>query len=124
MDNNFFQPLDNYTEKLNSSYSDCVQIQNLSGGILQAVEGFYMRNYSFGLVSKNNKNIEKFLKQRKIKVYEFSVVKAAKKKKTEEKKEIEMPPAEKPAQSIDIDNLTALFSKEASNKNQDEISAF
>jgi hypothetical protein len=32
-----------------------------------------------------------------------------------------MPPAEKSGQSIDIGNLTALFTKEESNKNQDEI---
>ena len=121
MDNSFFQPLDNYTEKLDSSYSDCFQIQNLSGGILQAAEGFYMRNYSFGLVSKNNKNIEKFLKQRKIKVYDFSIVKAPKKKKIQEETKVEMPVAEETAQSIDIVNLTALFSKEERNKNQDEI---
>jgi hypothetical protein len=121
MDSNFFEPLDKYEEKLDSSYSDCVQIQNLSGSILQAAGGFYMRNYSFGLVSKNNKNIEKFLQQRKIKVYEFSVVKPTKKKKIKEQQKVEMPPAEKPSQSIDIHNLTALFNKEESNKNQDEI---
>ena len=121
MDNNFFEPLDNYTEKLDSSFSGCIQIQNLSGGLLQVVEGFYMRNYSFGLVSKNNKNVEKFLRQRKIKVYEFSVAKAPKKKKIQEEKKIEVHVAEEPAQSIDIDNLTALFNSKESNKNQDEI---
>lgn len=121
MDDNFFEPLDNYTEKLDSSYSGCLQIQNLSGGILQVSEGFYMRNYSFGLVSKSNKNIEKFTKQRKIKIYEFSVAKAPKKKKIQEEKKIEVPMAEEPAQSIDILNLTALFSTKESNKNQDEI---
>lgn len=121
MDDSFFQPLDSYTEKLDSSYSDCVQIQNLSGGILQAAEGFYMRNYSFGLVSKNNKNIEKFLKQRKIKVYDFSIVKAQKKKKIQEEVKIEMPVTEETVQSIDISNLTALFNKEESHKNRDEI---
>lgn len=121
MDNSFFQPLDNYIEKLDSSYSDCVQIQNLSGGILQAAEGFYMRNYSFGLISKNNKNIEKFLKQRKIKVYEFSVIKAPRKKKIQEETKIEMLVPEETEQSIDIGNLAALFNKEESLKNQDEI---
>ena len=80
-----------------------------------------MRNYSFGLVSKSNKNIEKFTKQRKIKIYEFSVAKAPKKKKIQEEKKIEVPMAEEPAQSIDILNLTALFSTKESNKNQDEI---
>ena len=121
MDNSFFQPLDSYVEKLDSSYSDCVQIQNLSGGILQAAEGFYMRNYSFGLISKNNKNFEKFLKQRKIKVYDFSVIKAPRKKKIKEEIKVEMPISEETEQSIDIGNLTALFSKEERNKNQDEI---
>lgn len=121
MDNNFFEPLDKYEEKLDSSFSGCVQIQNLSGGLLQVVDGVYMRNYSFGLVSKNNKNVEKFLKQRKIKIYEFSVAKAPKKKKIQEEKKIEMPPVEESVQSIDINNLTALFNTVESNKNQDEI---
>jgi hypothetical protein len=114
MNDNFFEPLDKYTEKLDSSYSGCLQIQNLSGGILQVSEGFYMRNYSFGLISKNNKNVEKFTKLRKIKIHEFSLVKAPKKKKIKEEKKIEVPVAEKPAQSIDINNLTALFNTKES----------
>jgi hypothetical protein len=56
-----------------------------------------------------------------INVLTFSIVKAPKKKKIQEDKKIEAPVAGEPAQSIDINNLTALFNTKESNKNQDEI---
>ena len=121
MDDNFCELLDNFMEKLDSSYSDCVQVQNVSGGLLHVAEGVYVRNYSFAIVSKNNKNLKKFVERKKVLIHNFSITKAPKKKKVIPEIVNEAIEAEEIAQSIDITNLTAIFNPKESNKNQDEI---
>lgn len=111
MDENFFEPLDGYEPKLDSSYSGCVQIQNTSGMMLHVAEGFYLANYAFALISKKNKNLEKFTAKRKIKIHDFTVAKTAKKKKKPVEPKVETPEI---AQSIDIEELSAMFTMDKS----------
>ena len=121
MDDNFCELLDNCVEKLDSSYSGCVQVQNVSGGLLHVAEGVYVRNYSFAIVSKNNKNLKRFLDRKKVLIHNFSITKAPKKKKVIPEIVSETIEAEEIAQSIDMINLTAVFNSKERNKNQDEI---
>lgn len=128
MDINFFEPLDKPVAKLDNSYNKCVQIQNTSGGMLHIAEGFYLRNYEYALISKDNPKFEKFLKLRKVKVHEFTVSKTAKKKKTVEVKPEVQDGIQETEQSIDIQELSAMFTIDKSKFevenngiNQDEI---
>ena len=121
MDENFFEPLDGYVAKFDNKYSACVQIQNISGTLLRVAEGFYLRNYSFALISKDNKNIDKFLKARKIKIHNFSVSKAPKKKKQVDEIRDVAETEEQKTTNVDIENLSSMFTMGKDNKNQDKI---
>jgi hypothetical protein len=113
MDINFFEPIDELVEKIDSSYAGCVQVQNISGSILQIAEGCYLRTYAFALVSEENNNLEKFIKTRKVKVHPLKFSKT-KKKKTTKQEPKEEDNVSKIGQSIDIDELAAMFTMDKS----------
>lgn len=112
MDANFFEPLDSYTPKVDSSYAGCVQIQNLSGMMLQVVDGHYLRNYAFAIVSKKNEKLDGFVKNRKVKIHEMTISKASKKKKVVEQDAPKPEEVSQIGQTIDIDELAAMFTME------------
>jgi hypothetical protein len=121
MDENFFEALNGYQEKLDLQYSGCVQIQNTSGMLLRITNNCYLRNYGYAIVSRKNNNLEKLLKKRKIKSHQFELVKAPKTKKKVDKAQTKTAKTQETKQSIDVSELSAMFTMVPNNNNQDKI---
>ena len=121
MEENFFEALDGYRDKLDSQYLGCVLIQNTSGMLLRITDNSYLRNYGFAIISAKNKNLENLLKKRKIKNHQFEFVKTPKKKKNTDKVPVKTAKIQETKESIDINKLSAMFTMVPDNKNKDQI---
>ena len=108
MDTSFFQSLDGPVDKADAEFDGYIQILNISGSILQVVDGWYLRANKCAFVHPDNPKVQKLLKLRRIKTMPFKLQKAKKKSKS---KNIIEAPSESVKETNELETLENMFLK-------------
>jgi hypothetical protein len=105
MDTNFFQSLDGPVDKAGAEFDGYIQVLNISGSIVQVVDGWYLRANKCAFVHPDNQKVQKLLKLRRIKSMPFKP-----KKKSKSKNIIEAP-SQSVKETNELQTLENMFLK-------------